>query len=65
MLKVQYQAEKAPAITNSSRAERKKRPHSSMNRLNSWVKVSRFLQGSSKECFPGCENAAGEMRQKW
>ena len=23
------------------------------------------LQGSPKECFPGCENALGKLRQKW
>ena len=23
------------------------------------------VQGSPKECFPGCENALGKLRQKW
>ena len=25
----------------------------------------RKLQGSPKECFPGCEKALGKLRQKW
>ena len=23
------------------------------------------VQGSPKECFPGCKNALGKLRQKW
>ena len=30
-----------------------------------WNMTTEFVQGSPKECFPGCENAVGKLRQKW